>query len=951
MKPLIVCLLAGLLLACQSTTEPKPESQQHSTSQQPLAEGSLPLRPDLQTYTLANGLQVMLLPRKDPRQNVELRLLVKAGSLQETDAQQGLAHFVEHMAFKGTEAFADQQSFKQLEQQGISLGSHVNAVTSFASTVYKLSLPAPDEQQVALGLKILSQWGHKLTFDPQAFEREREVIIEEWRLRQGLGQRINSALEQLRYQGSELAERNPIGLPEVIRNAPVTLAKQYYQDWYQPQNMVLMMAGEFDVEDARQHIEHFFGPMAKGDSKVAADWGRFDSSAAEVQLQTVLDPEQSQRFIQLMLQQPMPAPLNSVNGQWRDLLDRLWLAVLNRRLGLMVDEQLFAKAQLGDQSAVLSPSRIQHLAILHPLDADYGTALQRFATELKRLASQGVSQAELDAVKAPLLARLQQQALSESRYDSGYLLEQLTNAVSFQMPMLNKQQEWQMTQTFLAEVTPEHLQAAVQSLLQQAEVKIALIGPDTDAEKLNKNNLLTAWQQGLASTPGAFALKPRQLTLDLTPPAMNKVVDRALLPALGALPKVRSERWQLANGLTLLLHSDPMLTDNIQLDLRLPGGRSLENHNTKGYVSQALYLPSSCGIGEYSGRDLLALQKQYGISITPYAELLHHGLRGQASADTLAPLLKLFALRLTQPKYCQEALSRQLQAIQQQRNHMPAERRFMDAITQAAFENGELLLMQGSEPASELARLEQLDRQLLGDPGAMVLSISGNLPLKQLGEQANLWLGHLAKQDGKTAQSWADRNIRPKAKSMERRYPWSSSPKTMVQIQYSQDAKWSAANSMAMQLIEQVLNQRLRQKLRTEASGVYVIQMSQLLARDPAAYYLGRLNFTAAPERAEALAADADAVVQHLVREGMSVAEFKQARQTLAVLQRQQRQSTAFWSAALAQTMADERRLQELAETDNTLNKLTLEQTNQLLQQLLGQHKKVFMLEPAATQA
>ncbi len=278
---------------------------------------------------------------------------------------------------------------------------------------------------------------------------------------------------------------------------------------------------------------------------------------------------------------------------------------------------------------------------------------------------------------------------------------------------------------------------------------------------------------------------------------------------------------------------------------------------------------------------------------------------------------------------------------------MPAERRFMDAITQAAFENGELLLMQGSEPASELARLEQLDRQLLGDPGAMVLSISGNLPLKQLGEQANLWLGHLAKQDGKMAQSWADRNIRPKAESMERRYPWSRSPKTMVQIQYSQDAKWSAANSMAMQLIEQVLNQRLRQKLRIEASGVYVIQMSQLLARDPAAYYLGRLNFTAAPERAEALAADADAVVQHLVREGMSVAEFKQAKQTLAVLQRQQRQSAAFWSAALAQTMADEGRLQELAETDNTLNKLTLEQTNQLLQQLLGQHKKIFMLEPA----
>ncbi|WP_257209860.1 M16 family metallopeptidase, partial [Yersinia mollaretii] len=232
-----------------------------ASAQEPSAqEQKLPVRADLQHLTLDNGLQLYLLPRDQP--GVELRLLVNSGSLQESESQRGLAHFVEHMAFKGTTHFPGTSSFKSLEKQGITLGSHVNAVTSLNATTYKLSLPNADEKQLTLGLRILADWAQGISFDPQTFDKERQVIVEEWRLRQGVGFRINQALERLRYHGSRYSERDPIGLLEVVRQAPVSEAINYYQQWYQPQRMALVVVGRFDADNLRQQVNSLFAMPA-----------------------------------------------------------------------------------------------------------------------------------------------------------------------------------------------------------------------------------------------------------------------------------------------------------------------------------------------------------------------------------------------------------------------------------------------------------------------------------------------------------------------------------------------------------------------------------------------------------------------------------------------------------------------------------------------------------------
>ncbi|MCW7556284.1 insulinase family protein [Endozoicomonas gorgoniicola] len=943
MKLLQIFMLAGgvLLAGCQTSPPEQPESMI-------VSEGRLPLRKDMVSYQLDNGLEIRLLPRSVSEKNVEMRLLVKAGSLQETENERGLAHFVEHMAFKGTEDFPGQESFAQLEKEGISLGAHVNAITSFNSTTYQLSLPDATDKQIDTGLHILSQWAFAMTFDEQAVEKEREVIVEEWRIRQGVGQRINSELDDLRYRGTRMAVRSPIGLIEVVRNAPLSRARAFYERWYQPQNMVLLVAGGFDEDKIATQINDYFGSAVKGKQLATKEWGKLQEKGEKLKTALIFDAEQPGRFVQIMIQRTLSEPMNTVNSQWRDFIEQLWLAILNQRLTLMVDHQQFSRASIREQSVLLSPSLQQHLAILYPVDGDYEDSIRRFSRELHRLAKVPVSQAELDAVRNVLLQKLARKSASSARYSSRYLLNRIMDADSFQLPVMDKHQELEMVTTFLQEVTPSHLQASVQSMLQEARVNIALIGPDSDRKKIQEQTVASAWEQGLGSKVGSFTLRHQAVDFDLIPSGSTTPASKQLLNLKGESSSGTGEKWVLPNGLTILLYSDPDLSDQVQLNLRIAGGRSLETETGRNWISTALNLPFSCGFEEYSRKDLMALNKQYDMSLSPYSELLHHGFRGESSVESLEPLLKVLNMRLRRPVFCQDQLNRILILQKQQMKHLPAERRFMDAITLAAFDHGDTLVLQPKSLAEAPSAndLKQVDQRLLSDPSTMVVSISSRLPVKKMGELASSWLGSLQKLEALPYDGWRDQGVRPKHKAMEQRFPWGSSPKSMVQIQYSHNAQWSKRNQLVMAMIESAVNQRLRQVLRVENSGVYAIHMSQLLARDPQPYYLGRLNFTTAPTKADDLATRADAVVQGLVSKGMTMAEFKQAHRMVAMKRKQQQASAVYWTSALAQSMGDGAKIEELSDAAAQLDSITLDEVNGLMGQVLGRNRKLFVLEP-----
>lgn len=906
---------------------------------------TLPLPADMVRYELPNGLTVMLQPRKDPTNSLEARLAVRAGSVQEVENERGLAHFVEHMAFNGTKDFPGQTVFKRLEKLGIMLGADVNAVTSLGSTVYKLSIPRYSDEALEAAVHTMSEWAFHITFDEAAFNREREIIVEEWRLRQGIGSRINNPLQSLRYRGSISEFRDPIGLIEVVRTAPVERAKAFYERWYEPQNMTLYLAGDFDVDKLKKIIEKYFASEPRGTHTTPVDWGRFESTDGKA-VERIFDSEQSDRFVQVMMQETLEAPSDTVNTQWRDTLERLTLDILDTRFALIKENEV-GNLQIADSSWILSPSQTQVLMIARPKSNEtYEKALEDAGRELARMIEFGPTAEELARAKEKRLALLQNQAVNQARYPNITLADQTADAVIYRLPVIDKVTEYEMVKTFLEAVTPDHIRAAAQ-MMRDSTVKLAAVGPnDKASKKVTEKSLTIAWAKGAnAKDVKPFDLVSKPVNVNLTKPDVKAYVEKTELES----PTGEGDfyRYKLVNGMTVFILSDDNLSGNTSFNLRVAGGTSAVEPSGMTRIPAALTLPMRCGIGDLKPVDIRRAAQKAKTSIMSYAELLHHGIRSETSLESLPTMLSLLRDRLEEPHFCDEALADIKTSSANQFRHSPAERKFMDAISEDAFVNGRELVS-GEKDIAALGNakdMKALEARLLGDPAKMTVYIATREKAETIIKEVGPWMGSLTKR-GDVVDGWVDEGVRPADNKGVKSFNWATAPKTMVQMHYRAPAEWSQEMADEVTAIGLVTNLALREKLRTEMSGVYVVSMNQLLAKDPAPYFLGRLNFTSAPERADVLIEKAKEAIKELAEEGLTVQNFKQAKAMWRVNEERMRKETYWWADAIAQTAGNEKEIEVLADIDNRIADLELDKTNKLLKELLSGEPMVYKLVP-----
>src|SRR5688572_3037699 len=223
----------------------------------------LPFDPAVIRGTLPNGLQYFIRRNGRPEKRVMLQLAVKAGSIDESDEQQGLAHFLEHMAFNGSRHFKPGELIATLEATGARLGPHVNAQTGFDDTIYMFQLPTDKPGIVDKGLQALADVGGGLTLDPKEIDKERGVVIEEWRGGLGASARIRDQQIPVLFYKSKYADRLPIGKPEVLKSFTREQLRSFYVRWYRPDRMALVIVGDIDPAQMESQVKTMFGSFKK----------------------------------------------------------------------------------------------------------------------------------------------------------------------------------------------------------------------------------------------------------------------------------------------------------------------------------------------------------------------------------------------------------------------------------------------------------------------------------------------------------------------------------------------------------------------------------------------------------------------------------------------------------------------------------------------------------------
>ncbi|CAN7278419.1 insulinase family protein [Phenylobacterium sp. LjRoot219] len=370
----------------------------------PQAASDLKADPDIRFGVLPNGLRYAIRRQTVPPGQAALRLWIGAGALQETDDQQGLAHFLEHMAFNGSTAVQEGEMIRILERLGLAFGPDTNASTGFDETIYKLDLPRTDAETVDTSLMLLRETAGALTIDPRAVDRERGVVLSEERARDTPGYRVLRERLAFLLKGQRLPERMPIGKVEVLRTAPASRVRDYYQAHYRPERAVLVAVGDFDPDAMEAKIRARFGDWRPAAPEPPQpDLGAVPPRGTEAKL--VVEPG-APFSLQLAWTAPPDLAADSQAKQRRRVIEQLGLAVLNRRFSALAraPDPPFISAGVAkfDQSRT---ARITLINVTAEPDA-WRPALSAIDAEQRRLVKYGVRQDELDREIVEMRARL-----------------------------------------------------------------------------------------------------------------------------------------------------------------------------------------------------------------------------------------------------------------------------------------------------------------------------------------------------------------------------------------------------------------------------------------------------------------------------------------------------------------------------------------------------------------
>ncbi len=363
---------------------------------------TLPIDPAVSTGRLPNGLRYFVRQNARPANRVAMRLAVNAGAIQEEPDQRGLAHFLEHMAFNGTENFKPGELVSFLESIGARFGPHVNASTSFDETIYMLEMPTDRAGYIDRGMLVLRDFAAGISLLPAEVEKERGVVLEEWRGRLGAGSRLTDKQLPVIFQGSRYAERLPIGLPEVLKSAPRERLLAFYQQWYRPDNMAVVVVGDIPVAEAEALVrKHFAGiPAAKG-APAAVDTSVPAHKDTLINMST--DPEAQGWSVSIGFKGKAEHDL-TVGGYRKTLVENLVSQMLNLRL-----RDLARRPNAPFLGAQAGTSNIGRELELFEIEASVPEGkitegLGALMLEARRMQQYGFSDEELNRAKAGLMA-------------------------------------------------------------------------------------------------------------------------------------------------------------------------------------------------------------------------------------------------------------------------------------------------------------------------------------------------------------------------------------------------------------------------------------------------------------------------------------------------------------------------------------------------------------------
>lgn len=896
----------------------------------------LPLNPEVTNGKLPNGFTYYIQKNTTQKKQVVLYLVNKVGSILETDEQAGLAHFLEHLSFKGTTNFPEATLIDYLEKAGVRFGADLNAYTSFDETVYQLPLPIDNPEMLKSGLRVMRDWAAEAILDSIEIEKERGVILEEKRLRDGAQQRIQNQTFPYMANHSKYAYRMPIGTEEVIKNATRETFKSFYSDWYRPDLQALIIVGDVDVKDMVKQISQLFSDLKP--PEVVKPRPQYDIElSGKNQFLAVTDREVQGTTMQIMIKHQHKELVS-----YSDYLEHIKVTLFNQLLAMRFQSiaQKNANNYIGVSAGFLPQlanlDAFNAMLSARPRELEKGFAA--FWGEISRIKAEGFTAQELENAKKQYLIQVRSAVAEANKRTSaqiiqGYVRHFLKGSAT---PGILKEQE--LTEAYLPTISLGHISQLTNQYIGEVNRDVYIIAPESEKNNLPDEAQVNSWFIKYGTSNNSQARE------EVDRPALTELPLLANLPAQGkvvstkAIKKLNVTELKFGNGVTVILKPTSFKNDEISFSAFSPGGTSLYPDADYQTAVNAASLLVEGGVGEFDREALRQKLNGKQVAVAPYISERIEGLSGYSNISDLETALQLAHLYFTNPRIdtvAFNAFMSRAQASLANPVNTP-EKMFADTLTAVTssyhFRRKPVELSDLEE--INLQRAFEIYKERFYDASDFTFVFVGSFDPAKIKPLLEKYLGSLPSKG--RVETAKDLGIEIPNGVVEKNVYSGTEDKATVQLIISGDYERSEANNLQLQAIQHVLQLRMLDRLREKERGVYSPSVTLTISHNQKSRYAFGISFGCSPSNVDMLIAAVWEEIDKIKAEGALPEDLDKFVAETKVGVKNTLETNGFWLNYLTRKYQDKVDPQEILNFDKNLENLDASQLKKAINTYLS---------------
>ncbi len=886
----------------------------------------IPADKEVRTGRLENGLTYYIRHNEKPKGQADFYILHNVGAIQEEDSQQGLAHFLEHMAFNGSKNLPGKQMIEYLENIGVKFGANLNAFTSWDQTQYMIQdVPTVRKGTIDSAMLVLHDWSHFIALEPEEIDSERGVIQEELRTRDGAQWRSTINLIKALGKGTLYADRNIIGHLEGLKSFEHKELVDFYNKWYRPDYQAVVVVGDIDVDYVEGHLKELMSdiPAPAADAAVKAEIVVPDNEVPIVSIYT--DPEMQGSRIQLFMKYgAIPNQINgTVYGRMIGMIQGFISTMENARIEeiAMQPDAPFLAGGMDVGSAGVIPTLESATFVAITQDGKIARGLEALYTEVEKVRRHGFTQSEFERAQEDLMRRAERQYANRNDRTNGEYVQIYLQNYQKNTPMADAKTQWQLDSLLIKSLNVDAVNQFAQQVMTPKNQVLVITGPKKEGVVTpTEDEVLAIREKVLASEVEAYAedvVKEPLIAEDVIlagSPVKKSVANEAM----------GTTEWTLKNGIKVVVKPTTYKADEVIIRAKAEGGMSMLTNEMYHMGEMLGLVQSMSGVGKFSAtelkKQLAGKSAGVGLGVGQHSATVE----GMGSPKDLETLMQLLWLNFTNPRFDESDYNNLITMVRSQLENAESnpdfvmQKRFMEE----AYGNHPRMQMVTAEMLDNLKfeMLPTVHNKIYGNAGSFIFSIVGNVDLETLKPLVEKYIGSLPVA-GKPSKAVED-NIYPVKGGHECKFNVKmQQPKVSVHYLFSGDMATTLKNKAAMSFLSQALNARYLKSIREEKGGTYGVHVSQATSNIPKQTYTMEIQFDTNDELVDELRAIVMAEIEKIAAEGPLTEDIENHREFMVKNWQNSLEKNASWTNYIH--MLYDSKLDYIADYERTIKELT----------------------------